>query len=118
MSSNKPGKVCGVLSADVKTALQGAVTRFGSQTKVADQLGVSTAVISTLLNDKYPGNVELMEQRIRGQYMAETVMCPVMGTLGKRNCLDNQAMPVAFTNPLRAALGRACKTCINRKDLT
>lgn len=118
MRSNKPGKVCGVLSTDVKTALQGAVTRFGSQTKVAEQLGVSTAVVSTLLNDKYPGNVEQMAQRIRGQYMHAIVMCPVMGTLGKRNCLDNQAMPVAFTNPLRAALGRACKTCINRKDLT
>lgn len=116
MSLNK-SKVCGVLPVDVKAALQGAVSRFGSQTKVAEQLGVSTAVVSTLLHDKYPGNVELMEQRIRGQYMAETVMCPVFGTLGKRNCLDNQALPLAFTNPLRVALGRACKTCINRKDM-
>ena len=112
MNSNKPGKV---LAADVKAALQGAVNQSGSQAKVAESLRVSTAVISTLLNDKYPGNVELMAQRIRGQYMHATVMCPVMGTLGKHNCLDNQAMPVAFTNPLRAALGRACKTCINRK---
>lgn len=116
MSLNK-SKVCGVLPADVKAALQGAVSRLGSQTKVAEQLGVSTAVISTLLHDKYPGNVELMEQRIRGQYMHKTVKCPVMGILGKHNCLDYQAQPVAFTNPLRVALGRACKTCINRKDL-
>lgn len=116
MSSNKP-KVCGVLPADVKAALQDAVKRHGSQNKVAKLLGVSSAVVSTLLHDKYPGNVEQMEQRIRGQFMAETVICPVMGTLGKRSCLDYQAMPVAFTNPLRVALGRACKTCINCKDL-
>ena len=45
--------------------------------------------------------------------MAETVRCPVMGTLSKRSCLDNQALPQAFTNPMRAALGRACKTCIH-----
>lgn len=117
MGSNK-SKVCGVLPADIKAALQGAVIRFGSQTRVADELGVSTAVISTLLKDKYPGNVDAMEQRIRGQYMAETVTCPVLGTLSKRSCLDNQALPVAFTNPIRSALGRACKTCTNRKDMS
>jgi fructose 1,6-bisphosphatase len=107
-----------MLPADVKAALQTAVKRFNSQSKVAEELGVSTAVISTLLKDKYTGNVEGMEQRIRGQFMAETVRCPVMGTLSKRSCLDNQALPQAFTNPMRAALGRACKTCPNRKELT
>jgi hypothetical protein len=111
-------KLCGMLSPDVKVALEQAVTRFGSQTKVASELGVSSAVISTLLKDKYPGSVVVMEQRIRGQYMAETVLCPVQGTLSTRNCLDNQALPMAFTNPVRAALGRACKTCANRRDMT
>ena len=117
MASNKP-KTLSVLPADVKAALQAAVTRFNSQGKVAEELGVSTAVISTLLKDKYPAGVEVMEQRIRGQFMSETVRCPVMGDLSKRSCLDNQALPMAFTNPVRAALGRACKTCINRKDMS
>lgn len=114
MASTKP-RVYTRLKPEVKAALQDAVNRFKSQSKVADELHVSTAVISTLLNDKYPGNVELMEQRIRGQFMAETVICPVLGTLSKRICLDNQALPQAFTNPVRAALGRACKECPNRK---
>lgn len=107
-----------VLPADVKAALQAAVLRLGSQVKVAEELHVTSPVISTLLKDKYPGSVETMEQRIRGQFMAETVLCPVMGTLSKRSCQDNQALPQAFTNPMRAALGRACKTCPNRKDMT
>lgn len=105
------------LPPDVKAVLQAQVLRFGSQVKVAAELSVTGAVISTLLQDKYPGSVDLMEQRIRGQFMGSTVLCPVYGTLNKRNCLDNQALPQAFTNPLRAALGRACKTCINRKEL-
>ena len=117
MALNK-SRTQSVLAADVKSALQAAVTRLGSQVKVAEELHISSAVISTLLKDKYPGNVETMEQRIRGQFMAETVLCPVMGTLSKRSCLDNQALPQAFTNPMRAALGRACKTCPNRKDMT
>jgi hypothetical protein len=117
MALNNP-RTQSALADDVKAALVAAVKRFKSQKKAADELNVSTAVISTLLNDKYAGNVETMEQRIRGQFMAETVLCPVMGTLSKRSCLDNQALPQAFTNPMRAALGRACKTCPNRKDMS
>lgn len=117
MALNK-SRTQSVLAADVKAALQAAVTRLGSQVKVAEELHISSAVISTLLKDKYPGSVETMEQRIRGQFMAETVQCPVMGTLSKRSCQDNQALPQAFTNPVRAALGRACKNCVNRKDMT
>ena len=120
MPSSKPAakpKAFGVLPPDVKAVLQEQVQRFGSQVKVAKALNVTGAVISTLLQDKYPGSVDQMEQRIRGKFMGSTVQCPVYGTLSKLSCIDNQALPQAFTNPLRAALGRACKTCVNRKEL-
>ena len=109
--------VFGVLPPDVKAMLVAQVERFGSQVKVAEELHVTPAVISTLLKDKYPGSVEQMAERIRGQFMGSTVVCPVMGNLNKRDCLDNQALPQAFTNPVRAALGRACKSCSHRKEL-
>lgn len=104
------------LPADVQAALVAAVARFGSQSKAAAELGVSPAVVNNLLRDRYPGNVKTMEERIRGQFMAETVQCPVLGTLGRRNCLDNQALPLAFTNSNRVRLHKACKTCPNRKE--
>lgn len=116
MALNK-SKVHGVLSPDVKEALQQAVVRFTSQVKVAQELGVSSAVVSTLLKDKYTGDVAAMEERIRGKFLGATVLCPVQGTLSKASCLDNQALPMAFTNPIRAALGRACKKCHHRKEL-
>lgn len=120
MASNKPptAKACSALPADVKDVLVAEVKRFGSQTKVARELRVTGAVISQLLSDKYPGSVARMEERIRGQFMGHTVICPVQGTLNKRDCLDNQALPMAFTNPVRAALGRACKSCTHRKDFS
>lgn len=105
------------LPADVKAVLQAQVLRFGSQVKVATELHVTSAVISMLLKDKYPGSVDQMEQRIRGQFMGSTVLCPVYGTLNTNDCVEFQRLPQAFTNPLRAALGRACKTCVNRKEL-
>ena len=121
MATTKPAtkaKVLGKLPPDAKDALVAAVKRFKSQTAVAAELNVSVAVVNTLLKDKYPGDVAAMEKRIRGQFMSVTVKCPVQGTLSARSCLDNQALPVAFTNPVRAALSRACKTCPNRKDMT
>lgn len=104
-----------VLPATVKAALEAAVVRFASQARVAEELGVSTAVVSQLLRDRYAGDVSGMETRIRGQFMAETLQCPVMGVLGRRTCLDYQANPM-FTNPIRAALASACPKCPNRKD--
>lgn len=105
-----------VLPKAVRNALEQAVLRLGSQGKVAEELDVSAAVVSTLLKDRYAGDVRRMAERIRGQYMGETVNCPVMGTLGRQHCLSYQARPLAFTNPQRTALHTACKTCPNRKD--
>lgn len=104
------------LPADVKKALQDAVTRASSQRLVGDDLGYSAAVISQALRDAYVGDVATLEQRIRGKYMAETVACPVLGDLPRNNCLDNQRRPLAFTNPVRVALHSACKTCPNRRE--
>jgi hypothetical protein len=115
-STNKP-RVAKRLPADVKAALAAAVKRLGTQTKVAADLNVSGAVVSQLLRDAYLGDVVTLASRIRGSYMAETVQCPVMGTLGRNHCLDYQKRPLAFTNPQRAALYQACKTCPNRKEL-
>lgn len=117
MALSKP-RVYSSLPAEVKAVLVAEIKRFGSQVRVAEELRVTGPVVSMLLKDKYPGSVEVMEQRIRGQFMSETVRCPVMGDLSKRSCLDNQALPMAFTNPVRAALGRACKSCIHRKDMS
>lgn len=110
-ATNKPIQT---LPAEVKQALEGAVARLGSQSAVAVDLGISAAVVNHLLKDRYPGDVRRMEERIRGQYMAEVVICPVMGTLSRRHCLDYQARPIAFTNPGRARLHAACKTCKHR----
>lgn len=115
MALNKTARAT-VLEPEVKAALEAAVKRLGSQSKVADDLGISPAVVNNLLKDRYPGDVQGMAVRIRGQYMAETVQCPVMGQLGRRHCLDYQARPLAFTNPVRVALHRACKTCSHRKE--
>lgn len=115
-SNNVTARTPQVLPTDVKAALEEATKRLGSQSKVAADLGISAATVNNLLRDRYLGDVSGMADRIRGQYMAETVSCPVLGELGRRHCLDNQARSQAFTNPIRVALHKACKSCPNRKE--
>ena len=107
-----------LLPPEVKDALAEACKPPSSQTKVALALKVSTSVVSQLLTDKYPGDTPTMAERIQGLYMSATVQCPVMGELGRNHCLEYQRRPAAFTNPTRAALNQACKTCPNRKEVS
>lgn len=106
------------LPADVKAALVAANETASSQTVVARELNVSTAVISQLLNDKYPGDIGVMAARIRGAYLGAVVQCPVYRTLAKNKCLEFQALPPAFTNPLRSMLAQRCPACPHNRRST
>ena len=83
-----------------------------SQADLARQLGISQTTVSQVLNGTYHADLTRMEARVRGELMRETVSCPILGELGKRQCLDEQSRPY-YPNPLRSALFKACKTCIH-----
>ncbi len=87
-----------------------------SQGKVAKRLGVSAAVVNQVLGDSYKGRLDRVETRVRGELMRETVLCPVLGEISKRDCLDHQGRKFHATNRLRVQLFRACRTCPNRED--
>ncbi|MGC4076260.1 MAG: hypothetical protein QM702_04360 [Rubrivivax sp.] len=96
-------------------ALRDAVKRAGSQNAAARALGIHASTVSQALNGRYIGDVDAIAQRIRGVYMAESRKCPVMGDISAKHCLDFQARPLVFTNPVRVKLYRACKACQHRK---
>lgn len=81
-----------------------------SQSKTAAALGVSTAMVNQVLKGTYKGNWERIETLVRGELMNATVMCPVLGEISCRKCLDLQALPFAPTNPQRVAVYKACRS--------
>lgn len=87
-----------------------------SQGQVARRLGISPAVVNQVLGSAYKGRLDRIEVRVRGELMQETVTCPVLGDLSKRECLDHQKAKFSATNPLRVRLYRACKVCPNREE--
>lgn len=84
-----------------------------SQSAVARDLGVSSAMVNQAMRNTYPGRLDKLEQRVRGTLMSECVTCPVLGEITRRRCVDEQGKPPIRTNPLRVELRRACARCGN-----
>ena len=86
-----------------------------SQGAVGKRLGVSAAVVNQALGNSYKGRLDLVIERVKGELMHETVRCPVLGDISKRDCLDNQKRGYGATNPTRVKLSKTCPTCPNRE---
>jgi hypothetical protein len=72
-------------------------------------IGNSGALVSNVLNNKYPGDLEGVERRVRGALMGETVICPRLDEMARNVCLDWQKKPFAATSSLRVAMYYACR---------
>ena len=88
-----------------------------SQSRAAARLGVSPAMVNQALRGKYKGNLARLERLVRGELMKETVTCPVLGEIGAKRCLDEQARRFASTNPQRVQLYRACRNGCPHSDI-
>lgn len=75
----------------------------------AKRIGYSKAAVSTVLNGKYAGDVDRVEQMVRGALMAEQVDCPVLGDIGRDRCLSEQKEEFRGTSAFRAQLYHACR---------
>lgn len=82
-----------------------------SQSRVSVRLGISAAVVNQALKNTYAGRLDRVEERVRGELLRETVACPVLGEITKRECLDNQNRGYEATNPTRVKLFQTCRKC-------
>ena len=80
-----------------------------SQKRVADRLGISATVVNQVLHDKYPGNLRRIRDLVEFALTGTSVRCPVLGEIGKEDCLAHQRQPFAATNAQRVRLFRACR---------
>ncbi|SDA39439.1 hypothetical protein [Mesorhizobium qingshengii] len=79
------------------------------------RIGYSRSAVSQIISGKYPGDLGRVEQMVRGALMALTVECPVLGEIGRDQCLTEQKEPFRATSRHRAQLFHACKTCPQRR---
>lgn len=87
-----------------------------SQGRVARSLDYSAATVSQVLSNTYRGDMERVEQMVRGKLMAETITCPVLGDMTRDACLGWQKKPLAASSSHRVQMYRACRSgCPNSR---
>lgn len=89
-----------------------------SQNKIAQKIGKSSAAISQVLKNIYPGTIANIEAAVRANLMDGTHDCPVFGSILIRECLENQSRRFcASGNPNKIRLFKACRNCkYNKKQ--
>jgi len=90
--------------------------KSSSQALVAEQIGMSPAVVNQVLKGCYQGNLSNVQRRVEGALLGVVVSCPVGLEIPLNRCLDNQVRPFAATNPMRVQLYIACKTCKHNRN--
>jgi len=86
--------------------------RAKSQRKVAAELGVSTALISQVLNGVYQSDTRRLQALVEGRLLGHSVQCPVLGELNRGQCISYQeSLEFSTTNPYRIRLRNHCPEC-------
>jgi len=79
-----------------------------NQKKIAAEMCYSPAVVNTVLNNSYKGDLIAVKQAVEGALLSAIVQCPVMGELKANKCMENQRRKYAATNSMRVQLFKAC----------
>lgn len=96
-----------------------ALATCADQEKLAGagkRIGYSGSAVSTIIAGKYAGDLDRVEEMVRGALMASNVECPILGEIGRDRCLTEQGEPFRATSAFRAQLFRACQICPNRRQ--
>lgn len=81
-----------------------------SATSVAKRLGYSVAVVSSVCRGNYKGDLGAVEAKVRGVFMGALVECPVLGEIGRDQCLEEQKKKHIGTSAIRTALFQKCRS--------
>ena len=84
-----------------------------SQSRVAQRLGVSASMVSSVIAGKYPGDMDRIAEICRGEFERQTVACPVLGDIAPLACRrwQQKADRLRTGNNQNARMFRACRGC-------
>ncbi len=83
---------------------------------VAKKIGYSLATVSYVIANKYAGDLDRVAAKVSGALMNETVVCPILGEIGRDHCLDEQKKNFVGTSSIRSKLFRACRSgCVHSR---
>lgn len=91
--------------------LRDAIEAQGSQAKVSKMLGYSTATISQVISNSYPGALEKVLNRVEEVFGSRTVDCPIRGKIALNECVEARRASFSNANPTLLQLFQTCPRC-------
>ena len=84
-----------------------------SQRRVADELGVSGALVSNVLGGKYTGDMRRIEDLYRGKFERVTLDCSALGEITLDTCRGwrSKSRELNPANAQNVLMFRACNGC-------
>lgn len=72
-------------------------------------IGYSGSLVSSVLANKYAGDLERVAEKVQGALLGRVVDCPRLGEMARNTCLDWQKKPLVATSSLRVQMYHACR---------
>ncbi|WP_336958707.1 hypothetical protein [Sphingobium aquiterrae] len=121
------------VSASLATNLERAVAGWGTdmpawvrllatacdatnQRIAGERLDASSAYVSRLINNRYPGDMREAEMKVRRVFGGEDVHCPIYGAIPLSSCIRARRRKTPPRNPAHHEHDRACPACPNNSD--
>jgi hypothetical protein len=87
-----------------------------SQAKTAKKIKYSAAVVNLVLKNNYTGIYNNVKEAVNANLMGKEVICPVLGKIKLKDCIENQQAKFTTANPTKIKLFKACHGgCKNSK---
>lgn len=89
------------------------LAKYASQTsgvQAAKRIGYSSSVVTSICRGKYAGDIASVEGSVRGALMGAMVICPVLGEIGRDQCVSEQGKRFVGSSAARTALYHACRS--------
>ena len=74
------------------------------------RIGYTGSLVSSVLANKYKGDMDAVEAAVRGALMGETVNCLAQGLITKDVCLGWQKKPRTNSDSISPKVYRACRS--------
>jgi len=97
----------------VSALVKACDTKGASQNSVASRIGVTGAVVSQVLRNKYPAKTGRIEARVRAVFLDGKITCPALGELSAEACLNwrDASHALSSVSPAKVRMFKACKAC-------
>ena len=86
-----------------------ALTDLRKLKATGQRIGYTGSLVSSVLANKYKGDMDAVEAAVRGALMGLTVDCPAQGEIPKNICLSWQKLPRGQSDSTRVRVYRACR---------